>query len=176
MHYLCPDLPFRLSLVSGIRIHTYVALKTISSVTSVGGTELSGTSSETAVFFSSGGFSNYFTRPLYQAADVRSYLSESSYATIYSGLFNTSGRAFPDVAAMALDVEIVFDGEFGTVDGTSCASPIFASVIALINDARARVGKGPLGFLNPFLYAHPEAFHDITTGRCFAFSSNGIRT
>ena len=85
-------------------------------------------------------------------------------------MFNATGRAFPDVAAMALNVEIAFEGEFGTVGGTSCASPIFASVIALINDARARAGKSSLGFLNPFLYAHSEAFHDITTGMYFTLS------
>lgn len=25
-------------------------------------------------------------------------------------------------------------------------------------------GKGPVGFLNPVFYAHPEAFNDITEG------------
>ena len=65
---------------------------------------------------------------------------------------------------MATNVEIVWDGVFQPVSGTSCSSPIFASVIALINDARATKGQSPLGFLNPFLYANPQAFHDITTG------------
>ncbi len=37
--------------------------------------------------------------------------------------------------------------------GTSAAAPVFASVIALLNDARFRAGKEPLGFLNPWLYA-----------------------
>ncbi|KAK0184309.1 hypothetical protein F5146DRAFT_938685, partial [Armillaria mellea] len=46
----------------------------------------------------------------------------------------------------------------------SCSSPIFASVISLINDRLVAAGKPVLGFLNPFLYAHPSAFFDITTG------------
>ena len=135
---------------------------TMVSVTSVGGTVLSDTSSETAVLFSSGGFSNYFARPSYQDTVVESYLS--SFGSTYSGLFNASGRAFPDVAAMAVNLSIVVNGEFVHITGTSCASPIFASIIALINDALATAGKSPLGFLNPFLYANPDAFNDITSG------------
>jgi tripeptidyl-peptidase I len=131
-------------------------------MTSVGATQLSGSSSETAASFSSGGFSNYFGTPSYQASAVQSYLS--SIGSTNSGKFNASGRAYPDVSAIGVNVEIVVDGQFGTVDGTSCASPIFASVIALINDALVTAGKSPLGFLNPFLYANPGAFHDVTSG------------
>lgn len=137
----------------------------MSSVTSVGGTQLSGTLSETAVLFSSGGFSNYFPKPSYQDTVVESYLS--SFGSTDNGLFNVSGRAFPDVAAMAVNLSIVVDGEFVHITGTSCSSPIFASVIALINDALATAGNSPLGFLNPFLYANPDAFHDITSGTDF---------
>ncbi|KAI0683196.1 hypothetical protein BC835DRAFT_1296691, partial [Cytidiella melzeri] len=32
------------------------------------------------------------------------------------------------------------------------------------NDGLISAGRSPLGFLNPFLYANPSAFHDITTG------------
>ena len=40
-----------------------------------------------------------------------------------------------------------------------------ASIIALINDGLVAAGKSPLGFLNPFLYANPQAFTDITSGQ-----------
>jgi len=33
-----------------------------------------------------------------------------------------------------------------------------------LNEARLNAGKSTLGFLHPTLYAHPEAFHDITVG------------
>ncbi len=33
--------------------------------------------------------------------------------------------------------------------GTSASAPIFASLIAAINDARIAVGKGPVGWINP---------------------------
>jgi tripeptidyl-peptidase-1 len=40
-----------------------------------------------------------------------------------------------------------------------------AAIIALLNDARFRVGKGPLGFINPLLYAIGfTALNDITGG------------
>ena len=46
--------------------------------------------------------------------------------------------------------------------GTSASAPIFASVINLINERRIAAGKGPVGFLNPVLYRHPEAFTDVS--------------
>lgn len=46
-----------------------------------------------------------------------------------------------------------------------CSTPIFASVIALLNDERIAAGKSPLGFLNPLLYSTgASALHDITAG------------
>ncbi|KAJ7799598.1 hypothetical protein B0H14DRAFT_2387965, partial [Mycena olivaceomarginata] len=54
------------------------------------------------------------------------------------------------------------------VNGTSCASPIFASMIALINDRLIAAGKLVLGLLNPFLYTTGRAaFTDITSGKPF---------
>lgn len=49
--------------------------------------------------------------------------------------------------------------------GTSCSTPIFASIIALLNDELVAAGKSPLGFLNPWLYSTAaSAFKDITSG------------
>jgi subtilase family serine protease len=120
----------------------------VCSMTSVGAT--TGINPEVAATFSSGGFSNTFTRPSYQSSAVSSYLSK--LGSTNSGRFNTGGRAFPDISAQGENVEIFVDGQSGTVAGTSCSSPIFASVIALLNDELIAAGKSPLGFLNPFLY------------------------
>ncbi|KDR69079.1 hypothetical protein GALMADRAFT_104369 [Galerina marginata CBS 339.88] len=141
-------------------------------MTSVGGT--SGNLIETAASFSSGGFSNYFGRPTYQSVDVASYLT--SLGSTHSGKFNKSGRAFPDVSAQAENVETVFQGEVESVDGTSWSSPIFASVIALLNDQLITAAKPPLGFLNPFLYsaAGKAALNDITTGDNPGCNTNGF--
>ncbi|KAJ3729755.1 family S53 protease-like protein [Lentinula raphanica] len=138
-------------------------------LTSVGATQ---DVTETSASFSSGGFSNIFARPSYQTTPVATYLT--ALGSTNAGKFSTTGRAFPDVAAQGVNVEIVDGGSAGLVDGTSCASPIFASVIALINDQLVAAGKSPLGFLNPFLYANPSAFFDITTGDNPGCGTNGF--
>ncbi|KAJ8592808.1 subtilisin-like protein [Rhizopogon salebrosus TDB-379] len=119
---------------------------------------------ETAVFFSGGGFSNYFTRPSYQDAAVSEYLVKLASGT-YEGLYNSSGRAYPDVAALGYDYVVVYQGNTIHVGGTSCSSPTFAAIVSMLNDARINDRKAPLGFLNPFLYAIGyTALNDITEG------------
>lgn len=128
---------------------------------------------ETAATFSSGGFSNVFTQPSYQTTAVNAFLTK--LGTTNSGKFNKAGRGFPDVAAVGQNVEINQDNEFGLVAGTSCASPIFASVISLLNDRLIAAGKSPLGFLNPFLYSTgASALNDITTGDNPGCNTNGF--
>ncbi|KAF8416931.1 peptidase S8/S53 domain-containing protein [Boletus edulis BED1] len=130
-------------------------------VTSVGGTNYI---PETAVFFSGGGFSNYFPRPDYQNTAVSKYLQSLAPGT-YEGLYNPNGRGIPDVAAQAWNFLIVYQGQTGYVAGTSCASPTFASFVSMLNDARISAGKPPLGFLNPWLYeAGYAGLNDITVG------------
>ncbi len=128
---------------------------------------------ETSASFSSGGFSNFFGTASYQTSAVSGYLA--TLGNTNSGKFNRSGRAFPDVAAIGDNVEIVFQQESGLVAGTSCSSPIFASIISLINDKLVAAGKSPLGFLNPFLYSTAAStFSDITTGNNPGCNTNGF--
>jgi tripeptidyl-peptidase-1 len=47
--------------------------------------------------------------------------------------------------------------------------------VTLLNEARIAAKKGPIGFLNPTLYAHPEAFHDITVGSNPGRGSDGFK-
>ncbi|THG98674.1 hypothetical protein EW026_g3567 [Hermanssonia centrifuga] len=71
-----------------------------------------------------------------------------------AGKYNRSGRAFPDVAAMGQNVEIVFQNQAKMVAGA---------------------GKSPLGFLNPFLYSIAgSTFTDITTGSNPGCGTNGF--
>jgi tripeptidyl-peptidase-1 len=127
-------------------------------VTSVGGTV---NIPETAASFSSGGFSNYFARPLYQEAAVSAYLAMLAPGT-YEGLYNSTGRAFPDVAAQSENFSTIYRGQNSPAVGTSCAAPAFVS---MLNDARINARKTPLGFLNPFLYSTGyTALNDITVG------------
>ncbi|KAJ6548429.1 family S53 protease [Mycena capillaripes] len=121
--------------------------------------------SEIGAAFSSGGFSNYFEAPSYQKGDVDAYIS--SLGDTYSGLFNTTGRGFPDVSAEGVNFVVVSGNRTGLVSGTSASSPVFASVIALLNDELIAAGKSPLGFLNPFLYSPVgrAALNDVTDGK-----------
>ncbi|EGO27729.1 hypothetical protein SERLADRAFT_446956 [Serpula lacrymans var. lacrymans S7.9] len=130
-------------------------------VTAVGGTV---NIPETAVYFSGGGFSNYFSRPSYQDSAVESFLTKLAPGT-YEGLYNPYGRAYPDVSAQAYNFLIVYEGNTTYVAGTSCSSPTFTSFVSLLNDARISAGKTTLGFLNPFLYSSGyTALNDITEG------------
>ncbi|KIY52319.1 subtilisin-like protein [Fistulina hepatica ATCC 64428] len=131
------------------------------SVTAVGGT--TGVP-EVAVDFSGGGFSNYFARPSYQTEAVSQYLSNLPQGT-YDGLFNSTGRAYPDISAQADYYRVWYQGCPQYFGGTSASAPAVAGFIALLNDARLSKGLSSLGFLNPWLYKN--AFHvlnDITSG------------
>ncbi|KAH9069319.1 family S53 protease [Lactarius deliciosus] len=140
-------------------------------VTSVGGTQ--NFNPETSAPFSSGGFSNYFDTPSYQATAKAAYLTK--LGSDYAGRFNTSGRGFPDVSAAGTNLQIVFRGHVTSVDGTSCSSPIFASVVSLLNDRLIAAGKPVLGFLNPFLYStDASALNDITIGSNPGCNTNGF--
>ncbi|KZP29429.1 family S53 protease [Athelia psychrophila] len=140
-------------------------------ITSVGGTQLesAGTKEKAATFggdgSSGGGFSNYFPTPAYQSAEVSAYLK--TLGSTYSGRYNSSGRGFPDVSALGVNCTVEsYPGYTRLENGTSCSTPIFASVVALLNDRRIAAGMPPLGFLNPLLYSSngTKALRDVTTG------------
>lgn len=131
-------------------------------VTSVGGTTrqapevaveiLDSSNSTEGGFFSGGGFSNYFARPSYQAAQVAAYLPLINSSYNASGYYNSAGRGSPDVAAQSWRFKVFINGTMTFIGGTSAASPTFAGIVALLNDARLNAGLPTLGFLNPMLY------------------------
>jgi len=120
-----------------------------------------------ALITTGGGFSNYVAQPSYQAAAVSAYL-KSGITLPPKTDFNASNRGFPDVAALGHNYLIALQGEFEQVDGTSCSSPVFAAIIALLNSYRLNNNKPPLGFIVPLIYqawgSDPTIFTDITTG------------
>ncbi|KAI9810165.1 MAG: vesicle formation at the endoplasmic reticulum [Phylliscum demangeonii] len=143
-------------------------------VTAVGGTVH--VNPEEAVSFSSGGFSDRFSRPAYQHRAVAGYLTQ--LGDRFAGLYNPGGRAIPDVAAQGFNFHVIDKGQDILVGGTSASAPTFAGIVSLLNSARLSAGKRPLGFLNPWIYA--KACHhgltDITHGGsvgCFAGILNG---
>lgn len=131
------------------------------SLTSVGATQ---NIPETSAPYSSGGFSNFFPRPDYQNAAVDAYI-QSLGPSAQSGLFNTTGRAYPDVSMQGTNFLVTLDGQTQPVSGTSASAPAFAAVVALLNDQLIAAGQPQLGFLNPLIYqAGSSGFNDITTG------------
>ncbi|KUJ15281.1 putative protease S8 tripeptidyl peptidase I [Mollisia scopiformis] len=143
-------------------------------------------------FATGGGFSNYFTPAPFQAAAVSAYLAQSDlpfqslpYYTINEeatnigengGLYNRIGRGYPDVSANGAFLLTFVNLTAGTYFGTSLASPIFGSVVTLLNEERTKVGKGPVGFINAALYANPSVLNDITNGSNPNCGSVGFQT
>ncbi len=139
-------------------------------------------------FGSGGGFSNYFAQPLYQAWAVASYFEKvrlgfAGYVFVpggdkpgeaEGGVFHLGGRAYPDVAAVGDNYVTRLKGQWVLIGGTSLSAPVWASVLTLVNEARLALGKRPVGFVNPVLYAHPEVFNDVTDGSNPGCGTNGF--
>jgi kumamolisin len=83
------------------------------------------------------------------------------------------GRGVPDVAGDAdptTGYVTRVDGKADVIGGTSAVAPLWAGLVALINQS---VGK-PVGFLNALLYQAGDPsgdFHDITSGNNGAYSA-----
>ncbi len=86
------------------------------------------------------------------------------------------GRGVPDIAGdadPATGYRVRVNGVEFVIGGTSAVAPLWAALIALINQQR---GKS-LGYLNPVLYGHSSlfvknaAFHDITNGNNGAYKA-----
>jgi len=100
----------------------------------------------------------------WQQKQVSAYLA-SSAALPDADLYNKTGRALPDISAMAVNYEVCIEGYCsGTVSGTSASSPVVAAMITTINGARIAAGKKALGFLNPWLYSLKTVGRDISSG------------
>ena len=85
------------------------------------------------------------------------------------------GRGIPDVAGDADPVtgyQVLVDGQQGVIGGTSAVAPLWAGLIALLNE---KTGHS-IGYFNPLLYSLPAAagaFHDIISGSNNITINNG---
>lgn len=84
---------------------------------------------------------------------------------------SSTRRNVPDVALTADHVWVIYgSGSSDWFGGTSCAAPLWAGFMALVNQQAALNGQAPIGFLNPAVYNiangsnYTNCFHDITTG------------
>ena len=111
---------------------------------------------------SGGGVSAQFALPNWQAK-----LSVSGTG----GVRALSMRGVPDVAGDAdpqTGYNVRVDGQSLVIGGTSAVAPLWAALVARLNQA---AGK-PLGFLNATLYQTPQGFRDITQGNNGDFSAS----
>ncbi|MDR3456416.1 MAG: protease pro-enzyme activation domain-containing protein [Verrucomicrobiae bacterium] len=84
---------------------------------------------------------------------------------------STTQRNIPDVALTAENVYVSYgNNQAAAVGGTSCAAPLWAGFMALVNQQAAAGGKPVPGFINPAIYelanesVYNSVFHDTTTG------------
>lgn len=107
-----------------------------------------------------GGASNFFSKPAWQTGP---------------GVPGDSARDVPDISFAASadhDGYLFFSGGVrGVVGGTSVSTPVFAGMLALLNQYQVANGfqtTPGLSNINPQLYSmaqtSPGAFHDVTTG------------
>jgi kumamolisin len=110
-----------------------------------------------------GGISDVFPLPSYQA---------SANVPPSANPGGRVGRGVPDVAGDAdpsTGYDTLVDGQSGVIGGTSAVAPLWAGLIALINQ---EMGK-PAGFINPLLYQNvsEDETNDITQGNNGAYSA-----
>ena len=113
---------------------------------------------------SGGGVSETFPLPAFQAnAGVPASVNPSHF----------KGRGVPDIsgdADPATGYQILVDGRNAVFGGTSAVAPLWAALVALLNQ---QLGK-PVGFLNTALYGNALASHalrDITSGDNGAYTA-----
>ncbi len=138
-------------------------------VLACGGTKLeaSGTTIKSEVVWNDGtsggatggGVSDFFPLPTWQAN-----------ANVPAPANSGGGRGVPDVsgdASPTTGYNVLVDGSAEVVGGTSAVAPLWAGLIAIVNQLKG----SPVGFINPALYASTGAFNDIVSGNNGAFSA-----
>jgi kumamolisin len=112
-----------------------------------------------------GGVSSFFPLPDYQ--------SSAGVPLLNKGESKFAGRGVPDVAGDADPVPgiyILVDGIETTFGGTSAVAPLWAGLVALMNQSLDK----QVGFLNPIIYSRlggTPAFRDITEGNNGAYNA-----
>ena len=104
---------------------------------------------------SGGGVSSFFALPSWQTGLNTVNNQGQSAALAKRGVPDVAGNADPQTG---YDVRI--DGTNTVIGGTSAVAPLWAALIARINQVSGKPG----GYLNPSLYQNRQALRDITSG------------
>jgi len=135
-------------------------------ITCVGGTNLS-TASAGGAWTSDTGWSGSggYISPTYAIPSWQQGINMSASGG------STTMRNCPDVAMTATDIwDIYSNGTAGGVQGTSCAAPLWAGFLALVDQQANSRGLATAGFINPAVYAlgkgpaYNANFNDVTSG------------
>jgi kumamolisin len=104
---------------------------------------------------SGGGISSFFALPSWQAGLKAQNNQGQSTALTMRGVPDVAGDADPDTG-----YQVRVDGADTVIGGTSAVAPLWAALVARLNQASGK----PAGYLNPQLYQNPTALRDITSG------------
>jgi kumamolisin len=104
---------------------------------------------------SGGGVSSYFALPTWQTGLNAVNSQGQSIALSKRGVPDVAGNADPQTG---YDVRI--DGTNTVIGGTSAVAPLWAALLARINQVSGKTA----GYVNPSLYQNPKALRDITSG------------
>jgi kumamolisin len=108
-----------------------------------------------------GGVSEVFALPTFQQSAA---VPKASNGFVGRGVPDVAGNADPETG-----YNVIVDGQPSVIGGTSAVAPLWAGLLALINES---LGTN-VGYVNPLLYAaKAEAtFHDITSGNNGTYSA-----
>jgi kumamolisin len=104
---------------------------------------------------SGGGISSFFPTPVWQANKTATHSNGKAVALTMRGVPDVAGDADPETG-----YAVRIDGTNTVIGGTSAVAPLWAALIARINQSSAT----PVGYLNPVLYNRPQTLRDITQG------------
>jgi kumamolisin len=104
---------------------------------------------------SGGGISSFFPTPGWQMGKKAIHRGGASIALTKRGVPDVAGDADPETG-----YNVRIDGTDTVIGGTSAVAPLWAGLIARINQTTGT----PAGFLNPMLYSRPQALRDIISG------------
>ena len=104
---------------------------------------------------SGGGISNFFPTPGWQTGKKATTSKGTTLALTRRGVPDVAGDADPQTG-----YSVRIDGTNTVIGGTSAVAPLWAGLIARLNQTTG----SPAGYLNPLLYNKPQALRDIITG------------
>jgi kumamolisin len=112
---------------------------------------------------SGGGVSSFFALPDWQKGLSATKSGGAAAPLAKRGVPDVCGDADPETG-----YQVRVDGENTVYGGTSAVAPLWAGLIARINQAKG----SPVGFINPALYKSMAALRDITSGNNGDFTAS----